>query len=100
VLQFPELKSTLDLWRQNQNFWLRRSAIIHQLGFQTKTDAQRLFQYCLENANSEEFFIRKGIGWALRQYARSNPQAVYQFVEQYQDKLSALSIREALKHKT
>lgn len=99
ALSFPELKRIIDGWSRHENFWLRRSAIIHQLGFKTKTDAQRLFQYCLENADSEEFFIRKGIGWALRQYARTNPQAVYQFVEQYQDKLSALSIREALKHK-
>jgi 3-methyladenine DNA glycosylase AlkD len=100
VLRFPEFKSTLDGWSRHENFWLRRSAILHQLGFKTKTDAQRLFQYCFENADSEEFFIRKGIGWALRTYARTDPQAVYEFVEQHQDKLSALSIREALKHKT
>ena len=98
VLRFPELKSEMDRFSSHPNFWLRRVALIHQLSYKDQTDAERLFEYCLANATDQEFFVRKGMGWALRQYAYTNPTAVYEFVEQNKDKLSALTIREALKH--
>lgn len=98
VLRFPELKTEMDRFSSHPNFWLRRVALIHQLSYKDQTDAERLFEYCLANATDQEFFVRKGMGWALRQYAYTNPTAVYEFVEQYKDKLSALTIREALKH--
>lgn len=99
VLRFPELKKEMDRFSTHPNFWLRRVALIHQLGYKDQTDTERLFGYCVANAAEEEFFIRKGMGWGLRQYAHSNPQAVYDFVALHKDKLSALTIREALKHK-
>ncbi len=99
VLRFPELRTQMDRWSRHPNFWVRRSAIIHQLGYRENTDLERLFDYCLHNAADPEFFIRKAIGWVLREYAKFDSVLVYSFVEQYQDRLSKLSVREALKHK-
>jgi 3-methyladenine DNA glycosylase AlkD len=99
VLRFPELKKEMDRCSRHPNFWLRRSAILHQLAYKDQTDPERLFGYCLNNAANPEFFIRKAIGWALRQYAHTDPQAVYNFVDNHRDRLSPLSIREALKHR-
>ena len=57
-----------------------------------------LFKFCLAVAGEEEFFIRKAIGWALRQYSWTDSNAVRQFVETNRDSLSKLSVREASKH--
>ena len=75
-----------------------RVALLHQLDWKEKTDEARLFEYCLRCADEQEFFIRMAIGWALRQYARTNPAAVRQFLETNRGKLSSLSFREAAKH--
>jgi 3-methyladenine DNA glycosylase AlkD len=96
-LKFPESIPTLERWVQTENFWLRRAAILHQLGLKTKTDESRLFKFILENAHDSEFFIRKAIGWALREYSYTNPEAVKSFVLEHQNELSNLSKREALK---
>ncbi|HIK14442.1 MAG TPA: DNA alkylation repair protein [Leptolyngbyaceae cyanobacterium M33_DOE_097] len=98
VLQFPELRSTMDGYSQHPNLWLRRTAILHQLKYKQKTDAERLFHYCIENAESKEFFIQKAIGWALREYAKTDSTAVVAFVNHHQKRLANLSQREALKH--
>jgi len=92
----PVLISQLDLWQTSPQLWLRRTAILYQLGWKKNTDTERLFQACRVNAADTDFFIRKAIGWALRQYARTDAAAVIDFVEQ--TPLSALSRREALKH--
>ena len=94
----PELKAVMDQWATDDNLWLARTAIIHQLGFKENTDAQRLFHYAELQAGHTDFFIRKAIGWALRQYARVEPDAVRRFVAEHEDELSPLSRREALKH--
>lgn len=91
------MQQDMDAWSQEANFWLRRAAIIHQLGFKKATDAPRLFGYCAHNARDGEFFIRKAIGWALRSYARTDPAAVRAFVAAHPE-LSPLSRKEALKH--
>ena len=96
-LKFPESIPTLERWSQTENFWLRRAAILHQLGLKEKTDEQRLFKFILENANDSEFFIRKAIGWALREHSYTNPEGVKNFVLEHQQELSSLSKREALK---
>ncbi|MEZ5340676.1 MAG: DNA alkylation repair protein [Acidimicrobiales bacterium] len=95
VRTFPELIDVMDDWIDDEDFWLARVAIIHQLMSKDKTDAERLFAYCEARKHDEEFFIRKAIGWALRQYARTNPAAVIAFVTANDD-LSGLSKREAL----
>jgi 3-methyladenine DNA glycosylase AlkD len=97
VLKHPELRREMDRWSRHPDFWLRRAAIIHQLAHGPHTDSRRLFDYCAGNARDPEFFIRKAIGWALRQYARQNPEAVRDFVQAHAE-LSPLSRREALKH--
>jgi 3-methyladenine DNA glycosylase AlkD len=98
VQTFPETLITLDTYSRHPNFWLRRVAILHQLRFRNHTDAQRLFAYCLESAEEPEFFLRKAIGWALREYAKTDFPAVLVFVTEHQSQLSSLSVREALKH--
>ncbi len=96
VKKYPELQARMDAWSEEENFWIRRTAILHQLKYKEATDAQRLFTYCEKNLHDEEFFIRKAIGWALREYAKQNETAVRQFVADHPD-LSGLSKREALK---
>jgi 3-methyladenine DNA glycosylase AlkD len=83
---------------QHEDFWLRRIAMLHQLGWRADTDAAWLFGAALALAHEDEFFIRKAIGWALRDYARHAPEAVTAFASAHRQQLSALSYREALKH--
>lgn len=99
VLKYPELQKEMVHFSTHKNLWLRRVAITYQLLHKTKTDKQFLFHVCKLNWGDNDFFIRKAIGWALRQYARTSPVEVYKFVETNNNKLSNLSVREALKHK-
>ena len=85
-------------WVDDENLWLRRTAIIAQLGHKDKTDEAMLFEFCVRRADETDFFIRKAIGWALRQHARTNPEGVKAMLHKHRSKLSALSIREAGKH--
>ena len=84
-------------WIKGDNMWLQRVAIIFQSAYKEQTDQELLFDYCKQKAFDKEFFIRKAIGWALRQYSRTNPQAVKAFVIENQNQLSTLSKREALR---
>jgi len=93
-------RPTIERWLTSGDLWLERTAILHQLGYGDRTDAEFLFRACLTHAGSTEFFLRKAIGWALRQYARTDPDAVRDFVAAHADELSGLSRREALKHLT
>ena len=83
---------------RHADFWLRRIAMLHQLGWRADTDAGWLFEAALALAHEDEFFIRKAIGWALRDYARHAPAEVLAFATQHRQQLSALTRREALKH--
>lgn len=85
-------------WSMHDDFWLRRIAIDHQLGRKEATNPTLLAQIIINNLGSDEFFINKAIGWSLREYAKTNPTWVEQFLMQYQPALSALSFREASKH--
>ena len=97
VAGHPRLATTMDDWIASKNLWLARTALIHQLRFRTDTDAERLFDYCMRRANDTEFFIRKAIGWALREYSKTDEQAVLAFVRERRQELSPLSRREAMK---
>ena len=88
----------LDRWIGDPDFWIRRAALLSQLRRTTHTDARHLFGYCLKCAHEKEFFIRKAIGWALREYSKNDPQAVKAFLIQNRKKLSPLSLREGAKH--
>ena len=88
----------VDTWIQHDDMWLRRSAILCQVGAKERTDPTRLFAFCEARIDEKEFFIRKAIGWSLREYARTDPDAVAQFAMEHRDRLSRLSFREATKH--
>ncbi|XP_069116230.1 uncharacterized protein [Argopecten irradians] len=99
VINYPDdLGLVMDKWIEDDNMWLRRTAILHQLKYKTKTDSHKLFRYCLMRSEEEEFFIRKAIGWALREYGKTNRDEVKTFVTKHRESLSNLSVREALKH--
>ncbi len=85
-------------WSKNEDFWVRRVAIDHQLCRKEKTDPELLEHIIVNNFGSNEFFINKAIGWSLREYAKTNPQWVKDFLQKYNSKLDKLSIREAGKH--
>ena len=98
VTNHSALVADMDEWIESEDLWIARTAILHQLMFKERTDANRLFTYCVMHMESTEFFIRKAIGWALRQYGRTSPEAVISFVADHEGELSGLSKREALKH--
>lgn len=98
ILRQPELARRMDALIASPNMWLRRVALLHQLEWKENTDEVRLFDYCRQCAEEKEFFIRKAIGWALRQYARTHPDAVRNFLASHREHLSGLSFREASKH--
>ena len=94
--RFPKVRRKyLAKWRKSDNFWLRRATILFQLGYKQETDFKLMCDIIRENLGSQEFFINKAIGWALRQYTRIDPQAVRKFVKE--TPLHPLSAREALK---
>lgn len=86
------------MWRgiDSDDIWLVRSAIIYQLGYGDRTDERRLFEMCARRADHPEFFVRKAIGWALREHAKYAPDSVRTFVGTHRDRLAPLSVREAL----
>lgn len=94
----PAAQTMMDDWLAHPVFWVRRVAMLHQLGWRQDTDADRLFRYALHLAPEGEFFIRKAIGWALRDYARWQPEAVRAFLREHAASLSPLTRREAGKH--
>lgn len=85
-------------WIDDENLWVRRTAIICQLNHNAETDSDLLFELSLKRAHETDFFIRKAIGWALRDYAWAEPDAVRAFLKKHKAKLSPLSIREAGKN--
>ncbi len=95
-LKYPWLVTDyIEKWIYADNKWLKRTAIIHQLKYKKKTNIGLLSKAILENSETGEFFINKAIGWALREYSKTDPLWVKEFVSKH--KLSGLSAREALK---
>ena len=94
----PELERVLRSWSEDPDLWIRRSAIIAQLGAKTATDSELLAAVIEPSLADREFFIRKAIGWALREYSKTDPAWVRQFVERHEAALSPLSRREALRN--
>ncbi|HSP08242.1 MAG TPA: DNA alkylation repair protein [Candidatus Dormibacteraeota bacterium] len=93
-----EIKPVMRAWSTDPNLWKRRVAIICQLSFKEDTDLELLYDNIEPNLGDREFFIRKAIGWALRQYAHTDPQEVARYVRAHEAELSGLSRREALKN--
>lgn len=97
LMEHPlETKKVTTRFSTSENMWLNRSAILFQLGYKEKTNFDLLKSECEKHKNSDEFFIQKAIGWALREYAKTNPEAVKNFVAH--TKLKPLSKKEALKN--
>jgi 3-methyladenine DNA glycosylase AlkD len=95
--RYPEIiEESIDNWSVDDDFWLRRSAILFQLKYKQKTNEALLYEYIVKNAGSKEFFIQKAIGWALREYSKTNQDSVKAFIEKNQ--LAPLSIREGSKY--
>ena len=93
-----ETEPVVRQWSTGQNRWLRRTAIICQLGHRRDTDTSLLRDVIEPNMSDPDFFIRKAIGWGLREYAKTDPAWVRAFVDERRDDLSPLSVREALRH--
>ena len=87
-----------DRYMKSDNMWLQRTAIVFQLFYKKATNQDLLFAVIDETLGSKEFFINKATGWALRQYAKTDPAAVRQYVDLQRPKLSGLTLREATKY--
>jgi 3-methyladenine DNA glycosylase AlkD len=97
LMYYPEeTEKVVERFSASDNMWLNRAALLFQLGYKKDTDAALLFSECGKHRESKEFFIQKAIGWALREYGKTNPEAVKKFVGIA--KLKPLSTREALKN--
>lgn len=85
-------------WSLDDDFWVRRVAIDHQLCRKEKTNTELLEKILVNNFGSDEFFINKAIGWSLRDYSKTNPEWVRAFVEKHADRMAKLSVKEAGKY--
>ncbi len=96
--QRPAMTPTILAWLEHRSLWIRRAALLAQIGHKEATDEDLLFSSCLARAHEKDFFMRKAIGWALRDYAWTAPDAVTDFVATHTAELSGLSKREATKN--
>jgi 3-methyladenine DNA glycosylase AlkD len=96
VRRHGELAPTMDAWLAGDDMWLTRSALLHMNRWRGATDARWLFAACLARAGHRDFFVRKAIGWALREFSKTDEAAVVAFVAGHEAELSGLSRREAL----
>ena len=94
----PALTADMDAWIEDDDLWVVRTALLHQLRYGERTDAGRLFGYCLGQSGHPDFFVRKAIGWCLREYAKTDPDAVRDFLAREGGRFAPLSVREALKN--
>ena len=92
------MKPLMRRWAKDADMWKRRASILCQLGFKRETDLDLLYDCIEPNLSHKDFFIRKAIGWALRQYAWTDPKEVRRYVKANKDRLSPLSVREAMKN--
>lgn len=97
VFRFPKLRDNMDKWISDPHLWIKRSALLCQLKWKKDTDEKRLAEYCEALIYEKDFFLRKGIGWVLREYSKTNPDFVLKFIKSHPE-LSPLSIREASKY--
>jgi 3-methyladenine DNA glycosylase AlkD len=93
-----DMRPVISAWSTDDDLWRRRTSIICQISFRGDADLGLLYDCIDANLDDRDFFIRKGIGWALRTYAWSDPDEVVRYVTSREDRLSALSKREALKN--
>ncbi|MGW0584874.1 DNA alkylation repair protein, partial [Streptomyces sp. NPDC002920] len=94
----PGLAAAMDDWIADDDLWVARTALLHQLSYKGRTDSDRLFAYCLRQSGHPDFFVRKAVGWCLREYAKTDPEAVRDFLARERGRFAPLSVREALKN--
>jgi 3-methyladenine DNA glycosylase AlkD len=95
--QYPDqIRRVTSKWNLSNNYWLQRCSILFQLKYKSETDTELLFSYILNLKNSKEFFVQKAIGWALREYSKTNPSQVKHFLSTTQ--LPTLCKREAMRY--
>ncbi|NQY07251.1 MAG: DNA alkylation repair protein [Flavobacteriaceae bacterium] len=87
----------VNRYSDDRNICLNRSATLYQLGYKEKNNQGILFRECLKHAHSDEFFIKKAIGWSLREYGKVAPNEVISYDQQNDTTLKPLSKKEALK---
>ncbi len=92
-----ELTPIMRRWARDEDLWIRRSAILSQLKHKEQCDEGLLFELCLEHLHEREFFIRKAIGWVLRQHSYTAPETVRAFLLEHREQMSGLSFREGAK---
>lgn len=92
------MRRAMRAWARCEDLWKRRSAILCQLRLGAETDTELLYDCIQPSLDSREFFLRKAIGWALRQYAWTDPGEITRYVRANESRLSGLSTREALKN--
>ena len=98
ALKDSNVNKILLEWSLDENIWLRRIAIDHQLLRKEKTNTELLEKILKNNLGQAEFFINKAIGWALRDYSKTNPERVKNFIEENKENMAKLSIKEASKY--
>ena len=98
IARFPETKEIILAWSCDEDIWLRRLAIDHQLLRKEETDTELLEKILVNNLDQTEFFINKAIGWALRDYSKTNSDWVRDFIQRHREEMAALSIREGSKY--
>lgn len=98
ITRFPETKEIILAWSCDEDIWMRRLAIDHQLLRKEETDTELLEKILVNNLDQTEFFINKAIGWALRDYSKTNPDWVRNFIQRHREEMAALSIREGSKY--
>ena len=98
IARFPETKEIILAWSRDEDIWLRRLAIDHQLLRKEETDTELLEKILVNNLGQTEFFINKAIGWALRDYSKTNPDWVRDFIERHRAEMATISIREGSKY--
>jgi 3-methyladenine DNA glycosylase AlkD len=94
----PQMSKLMRRWSRDNDMWKRRAAILCQIRFRRDTDLALLYDCIEPNLSDKQFFVRKAIGWALRQYAWIDPREVKRYVRTNRERLSGLSVREALKN--
>jgi 3-methyladenine DNA glycosylase AlkD len=93
-----EMAAVLRRWAASDNLWMRRSAILAQLKFKKQTDLELLYDCIQPSIGSPEFFLRKGVGWALREFSKTDSREVRRYVKLHEAELSSLTMREATKY--
>lgn len=97
-LKDDRVDALMEQWSVDDDFWLRRIAIDHQLGRKDQMKPELLAKIIKNNLDSDEFFIQKAIGWSLRDYSKTNPRWVRGFIEEHRGQMTPLSLREACRY--